>query len=172
MEHVDVETGIIEPITIVEQEQHDIIKEENNKKESIKDIIDCPICFEDDKDMVALTCPKHHMFCRDCINRHFNNLYMNNQSLACPLCRFEMLSNTDTEYISVRNSLLQVLKQRMMIQNLQIEYNAHRTSNAMRLPRYVSVQTNSKWDRTLLICILLALVIAFVATISVVLNKM
>jgi hypothetical protein len=159
----DVETG-----AVAEQKQQD------NTKET-KESIDCPICFEDNKDMVALACSKHHMFCRDCIDHHFKDLYMSNQSLVCPLCRCELLPNTDIDYISVRKSLLQVLQQRMMTQTLQIEHDAQNTQNARILPivryQHISVRDNFKWERLIVGCMLLALTIALIVIFAVVVHK-
>lgn len=136
---------------------------------------ECPICFENDKEMLALTCPKHHMLCRDCIDKYFRGLYMSNQSLVCPFCRFEVLSNTSVDYINVRTSLMHILRQRMMAHSVQLEYDRQRAQSTIHHRtqyQQVSLRDEFKWERVLLSLVLLAIFTVFIVAIAVMTERM
>ena len=149
-----------------------------------KDIVicvqECPICFEDGKVLLPLTCPKKHMFCSTCIYEHFKDLIMMNASLLCPLCRCQVLSNTTIEYINVREAMRRTIQQQLMNQSVThietLEYPPQAMQIIQNIPRATrhdqrTVTSDYKWEKALLSLTLLACLIAFVITFAIMANK-
>lgn len=133
------------------------------------DIEECPICFESGKELFALSCPKHHKFCGQCIDKYFKNLYINNQNLICPLCRVEILSNTSLDYITVRHALIKTVAQHLMATRQMIV-----DDDPQALQRNIVHQsrTDYKWVRAIMSCTLLVSITAFVIVAAVAMERM
>ncbi len=138
----------------------------------------CPICFDNDKELSPLSCPSNHMFCAECIDGYFKTLYINNQTLMCPVCRQEILSNTSLEYLYVREALMRKCQQIHVTvitptetPNTQttipiIRYGRTMQHDAIR--RGHAVQQQYSLEHLLLIILVCMLLIAFVIAMTVV----
>lgn len=137
----------------------------------VVDLSECPLCFEENKTLVVMNCPKTHIFCKDCIEKYFTSLYANNQSLLCPLCRVELLSNTSIEYITVRQALVRAVQQKMMAANIS-EITRGAQNHRMIRHRNVRIASDVRWEKTAMLIVIITILIAFMIIVIVLTRQM
>lgn len=135
---------------------------------------ECPICFEMGKPYLPLTCAYQHKFCVACLTKYYGRLIVENQTLQCPLCRGEVLSNTCQSYINIRNKIVSATQQHQMsvvratpITNVVPITPQSPVMHFGRTSRFHVNVDEYKFERSIMIILLVALVFALLIVLAI-----